>query len=350
MLWLLEEYTLKRLNNLDYKAPRFSLEDEEKFYVSSSEAGGRDKKIFVEGLLTQRKNFMSMMLGLPNTTYSQIIEMIELYNNDPEVQEIELVINSPGGEFDGLFDVVEVIKASKKPIKSFVTGMAASAAYAIAAQTSKITAKSYATRVGSIGVVASFYRDEKEITIASSNAPNKAPDVGTPEGRGVVRTELDELEDLFLEHVADSRKTTKEKVIESYGQGSVFLAKNALKRGMIDAISDKKTQSFGGLKLMSLEKTYEDGIAAERDRVVAHLIMGEKSGAMDVASQAIKDGSFMTSSLQATYLSAAMDRSAHNARVEDSVELKNVSRSDGDLETGSERVLAILEDRMGVRI
>jgi hypothetical protein len=45
-----------------------------------------------------------------------------------------------------------------------------------------------------------------------------------------------------------------------------------------------------------------------------------------------------------------MDRSAHNARVEDSVELKNVSRSDGDLETGSERVLAILEDRMGVRI
>lgn len=350
MLWLLEEYTLKRLNNLNYNVSRISLEDEEKFYGTSDIVESKDGKIFVDGLLTQRKNFMSMLLGLPNTTYSQIIEMIELYNNDPKIQEIELIINSPGGEFDGLFDVVDAIQASKKPIKSLVTGIAASAAYAIAAQTSKITAKSYASRVGSIGVVASFYRDEKEITIASSNAPNKAPDVGTAEGVSIVRTELDELEELFLEQVAKARGTSKENVIKSYGQGSVFLAKNALKRGIIDAISDKKNRSFGGLNLMSLEKTYEDGVAAERDRVVAHLIMGEKSGAMDVASKAIKDGSAMTSSLQATYLSAAMDRSAQNARVDDAVELKDVSRSDADLEAGSERVLAILEDRMGMRI
>lgn len=350
MLWLLEEYTLKRLNNLNYNVSRVSLEDEDQFYAARDEIEAKDGKIYVEGLLTQRKNFMSMLLGLPNTTYSQIIEMIELYNDDPKVKQIELIINSPGGEFDGLFDVVDAIRYSKKPVTSYVTGMAASAAYAIAAQTAKITAKSYASRVGSIGVVASFYYDENEITIASSNAPNKAPNVSTPEGQAIVQTELNELEELFLEHVATSRGITKEKVIESYGQGSVFLAKNALKRGMIDAISDKKTQSFGGLTLMSLEKTYEDGIAAERDRVVAHLIMGEKSGAMDVAAQAIKDGSPMTSSLQATYLSAAIDRSSQKARIEDSVELKNVSGSDAELANGSERVLAILEERMGVSI
>lgn len=59
------------------------------------------------------------------------------------------------------------------------------------------------------------------------------------------------------------------------------------------------------------------GVVSERDRVVGHLTMGNSSGDMKTAEGAIKDGSAMTAALQATYMSAAMNRKDINNRTDD---------------------------------
>ena len=55
--------------------------------------------------------------------------------------------------------------------------MAASAAFALAAQTDEIDAANGATRFGSIGILATFNVSENIIEIASTKAPKKNPDV-----------------------------------------------------------------------------------------------------------------------------------------------------------------------------
>jgi hypothetical protein len=67
------------------------------------------------------------------------------------------------------------------------------------------------------------------------------------------------------------------------------------------------------------------GVAEERDRVNAHLKMGEASGAMDVASAAIKNGDGMTASLQADYLAAGMNRRDTQNRADDDASAGNAA-------------------------
>lgn len=66
------------------------------------------------------------------------------------------------------------------------------------------------------------------------------------------------------------------------------------------------------------DKRVADAIAEERDRVAAHLTMGEASGDMATALNAVKSGDKMTSAISAAYMAAGMKRGAINARQDDS--------------------------------
>lgn len=224
-------------------------------------------------------------------------------------------------------------------------------------------------------MVATFYNDENEISITSTNAPKKRPDITTEEGKAMVREELDAMHEIFVDAIAEGRSATVEKVNAEFGQGATLLAGEALKRGMIDAIAEptlkavKNTKSTtarsggnqpeaGYMDLKTLKAQHPDvyaaavqeGIDQERDRVTAHLIMGEKSGAMETASKAIKDGEAMTSTLQATYLTAGMNRSDVSTRQEEDAAASaadNASASD-DGADASDNVASLVEARLGV--
>lgn len=56
------------------------------------------------------------------------------------------------------------------------------------------------------------------------------------------------------------------------------------------------------------------GVDQERERVMAHLKLGQASGAMSVALDAIKDGSALTLSLQADYMAAGLNRRDQSLR------------------------------------
>jgi capsid assembly protease len=88
---------------------------------------------------------------------------------------------------------------------------------------------------------------EKTLRFVSSNSPNKNADPQTEVGAAQIQAIVDDLEGVFFEAVAKYRTTTVQNVIESFGQGSVFVAAEAVKRGMAD-----KIQTFEGL-LQSLK-------------------------------------------------------------------------------------------------
>lgn len=303
---------------------------------------GSSAEIEVYGVLTKVPDFFAAYFGGGNTTYGEIVAAIAQAEQDDEVEEITLMVDSPGGTFDGLFDAIAAIQTARKPIKARVSGLAASAAYALVAQCEEITVVNRATMVGSIGVVVDMQVFESVISISSTAAPKKRPDVTTEEGKAVVREELDALHEIFVDSIATGRGTTVEKINAEYGQGATILAEEALNRGMIDAIAaspskavelakpkavnnDGNQSEASRMDLNELKASHPDvyaaavaeGTTAERDRVTAHLTLGEASGAMKTAVAAVTDGSGMTATLQAQYMAAGMNRGDLDAAGDD---------------------------------
>lgn len=58
-------------------------------------------------------------------------------------------------------------------------------------------------------------------------------------------------------------------------------------------------------------------LADEKDRVEAHLVMGETSGDMKLAVESVRGGAKMTQTLTAKYMAAGMNKGSRDARTED---------------------------------
>lgn len=302
-------------------------------------------EILVEGVLTRDPLACAWMFGEKNTAYSDIIAALDAASADPNVKSVLFKIDSPGGNVDGLFDALAAIQAFGKPM-SVLANQACSAAFAIAAAVGSITATGPASTFGSIGVAASLRREPGVIDLASTEAPDKRPDVSTAEGKAVIVRHLDAIHELFAEAIADGRGVTASKVNADFGRGATLLAGEALKRGMIDSVvqpperkrvngraaaadgnqtdaaasgeeSDDMAMDMKTLRASHPELCAEiesAAVANERDRVGAHLTMGEASGDLKTALTAVRDGSAMTQTLQAQYLMAGMNRSDRGAR------------------------------------
>jgi len=305
--------------------------------------GNRTATIDINGVLTKAPDMLAEIFGGGNTTYRDIQSAIATAEADSEVDTIELRVDSPGGQVNGLFDTIAALQQAKKPIRAVVNGMAASAAYALVSQADEIVAEARSTSFGSIGIVARMPRNSYAMSITSTNAPKKAPDPNTEEGRAAIIEELDALHELFVEAIAEGRGVTTDTVNAEYGQGGTLLADEALRRGMIDRVAapsvravstpSNRTAESGSIQpgesikmdLATLQAQHPDvfaaavqeGVNKERDRASAHVILGKQSGAIDTALKAIEDGSEMTATLQATYMAAGMNRNDVNARAED---------------------------------
>ena len=89
-----------------------------------------------------------------DSDYSAIRASVRRALADPNARTVDLVIDSPGGSVLGLPETADVIHAANriKPVRAFVTGIAASAAYWLASQASTITLTP-SGEVGSVGVL-----------------------------------------------------------------------------------------------------------------------------------------------------------------------------------------------------
>ena len=179
--------------------------------------------------------------------YSYITGMIEKALKRDDINEIVLLIDSPGGAVAGLFDTCRFIEraSKKKKCTAYVTGMACSAAYAIATACDEIYMMEDA-EVGSCGCYAHAveYSDayfEKEGFIhrvfRSKCSPKKNCSVIADEVEAeAFQKEIDALGEKYLRYVAKRRKCSYSDALENFGKGGVLMGEKAIAAGMVDGI------------------------------------------------------------------------------------------------------------------
>jgi len=202
--------------------------------------------ITIDGPLIPR----SGMLSADSTelaSYERLSKEFLYLENNPEISNILLVLDTPGGSVSGVSEFASLIKNSTKNTQAFVIGMAASAGYWICSAVDRIFS-SNTGEVGSIGVVAAIRdtreRDKKDgvqtIEIVSSVSPFKRVDPLTDAGRAEIKRVIDDLGEIFVSTVAANRNVDRATVIEKFGAGGMLVASSALNVGMIDEITTLK--------------------------------------------------------------------------------------------------------------
>lgn len=299
---------------------------------------GNTAQIDVVGTITRSPNFMAFLFGGGNPTWSDIEAALAFAQNDDDIDRIVMNIESAGGQVDGMFDVIATMQKMTKPVEGIAHNTCASAAYVLGSACTTLRAANKATRVGSVGVKVSAKLDDSVIEIASSKAPNKAPDLKTAEGRKVVQEELNAYHELMVETIAQGRDVTTAHVDEKFGLGGMLLADEAKNRQMIDGIMGEKpdlnvvkTAKSGNkleaknMNLKDLESQHPEvfaeavqvGVEQERTRVTAHITMGKTVGDMTITLDAIEKGRDFDAAVQAEYMSAGLNRKDLNNREDD---------------------------------
>lgn len=310
---------------------------------------GKQAVIEVKGVLTKKPDpFMAFLFGA-NTSYEDINTQLSAAERDQSVESIRLDIDSPGGNTDGLFDTLAAIEGVSKPM-TVSARRALSAAYGIAAAAGPITAANKASEFGSVGTVVRIPVFDNVVTVTSSNAPDKMPDPKTEEGKATIVRQLDAIEDLFVGAIASGRSISPDAVRQGYGRGATLMAGEAQSRGMINGIAgtglrvvqdvNQATAAGGSEAKMDLEQLkaehpalYKEAVACgvqqERDRVTAHLQLGE-SGDIKVALEAIKDGSEISQTTFSAHMAFALNKKDVSARNSDQNDVDGATGNVGD--------------------
>lgn len=112
-------------------------------------------QIPVQGVLLNRFPYT---FGRWATGYTYIEKALKRGLEDPAVRGIALIVDSPGGEVAGCFELADKVfeARERKPIRAFSSDHAYSAAYALASSASDITV-TRSGGTGSVGVVTAHY-------------------------------------------------------------------------------------------------------------------------------------------------------------------------------------------------
>lgn len=179
------------------------------------------------------------------TGYEYIWEAVKRGMDDSAVKGIAFLINSPGGEVAGNFDLVDRIYAlrGKKKMAAFAHEYAYSAAYSIASAADTITV-SRTGGVGSIGVVTSHVDmskmlDEAGYKITFIHFGDHKVDGNPyeplkPEVKQRIQARIDELGKVFVATVARNRGMDESAIKGT--EALTFTAQEAVSNGLADAI------------------------------------------------------------------------------------------------------------------
>lgn len=174
------------------------------------------------------------------TLRSQIAEAMA----HPNINALIFITDTGGGAVDGTFELADELYALDKPVIGYVDGMSCSAGYALMAGCDAIYASHKTAEVGSIGVCLSIVnRDEAKKSIGitehyynATTSPDKNQGfLKAKDGDGslIQKSLLDPTHAIFKETVF----RTRENVAEEALTGSVYMAEEAQKLGLIDGIA-----------------------------------------------------------------------------------------------------------------
>lgn len=242
LVWAIEPVTFEQL----LSAPLAARGDARAEGATPRVDDGGVAIISIQGALTKNRSWFTDATGGYSTT--EIRQAIESAAADDSVKSILLKIDSPGGTVDGTAGVADAVAAAKtqKRVVAQVSGMATSAAYWIASQADSIHA-GRTDMVGSIGTRMMLYDFHRLYEAAGVEAvpidTGKYKSAGamgteiTKEQRDNFQTLVDSLNAEFLAGVSAGRSMPMDQ-LKAVADGSVFVAKDAKKAGLIDAVQD----------------------------------------------------------------------------------------------------------------
>lgn len=158
---------------------------------------------------------------------------------NPAISKIIFNFDSPGGYIAGINEFSNQISAATKPTTAYISGMAASAAYWLAAACNEIITDATAV-LGSIGVVAVMSVPGSDvIEIVSTHASDKRPDPTTDSGKDTIRTTLNELEAVFHQSITTHRSVLSIEAIKAL-RGGLRVGANAVSSGLADRVGSQQ--------------------------------------------------------------------------------------------------------------
>jgi ClpP class serine protease len=193
----------------------------------------------VAGPIFRHANLFTEISGA--TAIGTLARDLQLAADDPRVTAILLNIDSPGGQLNGLTELGEAIRAAagRKPVTAYVDGVAASAAYLLAAAAHEVVMARSAT-VGSLGVVGIFppqgSASQQPVEIVSSQTPNKRASPHTDAGRARLQAWIDASAQVFLDTVASFRGMAVEALLEATDGGGLLVGQAAVTAGLADRL------------------------------------------------------------------------------------------------------------------
>lgn len=181
--------------------------------------------------------------GFCSVGTADIAKRIQEADDHRNIKGIILRFDTPGGTIDGIQEFADTIKNTKKPVVGFVDGLCASAGIYSASSCDYLIANNITAEIGSIGVMMSFvdtkpYYEKlgfKFHEIYSSYSPDKNRDSREAmDGKYdlIIKEGLDPLAKIFHNQIKTNRPAVKEDSMT----GKVYLAEEALQRGLIDEI------------------------------------------------------------------------------------------------------------------
>lgn len=191
---------------------------------------------------SRQVNGMSQPRG---TSLQYLNAAVDAALNDNEVGSIMPLIDSPGGSVTGMWPAMDSLRAAAqaKPMWAYIQDLGASAAYALASQCGKCFASSGAT-VGSLGVYTLMVDASRaaqdagyEFFIVGYGANKGAGTLGTKvteAQRAKVQEEINALGEEFLQRVPLGRKNLTLDQTRAMFDGSVWIGKAAVDKGLID--------------------------------------------------------------------------------------------------------------------
>ena len=250
--------------------------------------------IDVFGVLAHRGGFQadsSYILG-----YQELSRQIHSAVNDEDVSGLLLVMDSPGGEVAGCFELATQIRqwTEIKPIWSVVSSLSASASYMLSAATLR-TGISATGVAGSIGVVMRHVdvskmaeKDGVKVTHIFAGARKVDGNQFQPLTKEVeqrYQAETNTLYELFTNTVADYRRMSVNDVRTQ--EAAVYTGQDAITAGLVDVITTPDEmlaemqqhilQSNGSFQMSEPSKKPSDN-APTQDTVQASFDDGNKKG------------------------------------------------------------------------
>lgn len=298
------------------------------------------------GSLVQRSDWMSSMSGM--MSYDSIERMFGAAMDDPEVREIVMEIDSPGGEVAGAFDLADRMAEyrGKKKMTAVASEFAASAAYLLASAADEIVVPRTGM-VGSIGVVAAHMdyskaMEKRGVAVTFVYAGEKKVE-GNPyqplsaEAKADWQEEIDGLYQMFVQTVARNRAITAEQVIAT--KAAMFSRDKAVAAGLATRVNTFSNELSNAV-LRARNPGYSGGFYSTKQKETAMQNVAEKEAAARAEAEAKAKAE---SEAKVKAEAEAKAKAEADVKAKADAEAKAREQAKLDEQSGRGRIKAILE-------